>query len=284
MNIRKPAVAGQFYPSNPDELSLTVDEFLGNVPNLSIKGTPVAFLVPHAGYIFSAQTAAYSYKLLSKTAAKNVILIGNCHNFPLYCGAIFPEGQFKTPLGNIETDEKIAKQIIKNSKLLALDAAPHISEHSLEVQLPFLQRVLKNFKIVPILLGNFSMQQCKEIGEAIAKAIIELKISESTVIIASSDMSHYPSESEAKETDKSALEALEKFDPELLKKTIDNLMSQGITELHCVFCGEESIYTTMFASKYLGAKEIKVLNYSNSAKTSGDKSRVVGYGAAVFLK
>ena len=284
MNIRKPAVAGQFYPQDPKELTKTIKDALANVPDSGVQGTPVAFLVPHAGYVFSAQTAAYSYHELSLHRIKNVILIGNSHNFPLECGAVFPEGHFKTPVGTVEINRELAGKIIKNSALFEANIAPHIPEHSLEVQIPFLQTVLKDFRIVPILLGSFSMAQCRDAGEAIAKAVLELGIADKTVIVISSDMSHYPAEQAARSADQEALKALEKFDPLLLQKTINGLMTRGIAELHCVYCGEESVYTGMYASKALGAKTVKVLNYSNSAKVSGDPSRVVGYGAAAFLK
>ena len=284
MNIRKPAVAGQFYPSDAQKLSDMINGFLVQVPLADLKGTPVAYLVPHAGYIYSGLTASYSYTHLSKHPVKNIVLIGNCHNYPLYCGAVFPDGVFKTPLGDIEINGRLAGQIIQDTHLLELNASPHVAEHSLEVQLPFLQKVLKGFQIVPILLGNFSLVQCQEIGEGIAHAITSLGLSGDTIIIASSDMSHYPSELEARETDTAALAALQKFDPPFLKSTIEKLMGQGITELYTVFCGEEALFSTMYASKSLGAREIKVLNYSNSAASSGDKSRVVGYGAAVFWK
>ena len=284
MNIRKPAVAGQFYPLDPKELSKTIEDALANVPDSGLSGTPVAFLVPHAGYVFSAQTAAHSYHEISLHRIKNVILFGNSHNFPLQRGAVFPEGHFKTPLGIVEINKELAAKIIKNSPLFEANIAPHIPEHSLEVQVPFLQSVLKEFKIVPILMGSFSLAQCKEAGEAVAKAVNELGIAEKTVIVISSDMSHYPAEQAARSADQEALKALERFDPVLLQKTVNGLMSKGIPELHCVYCGEESVYTGMYAAKALGAKTVKVLNYSNSAKVSCDPSRVVGYGAAVFLK
>ena len=172
MNIRKPAVAGQFYPQDPKELSKIIEDALANVPDSGLNGTPVAFLVPHAGYVFSAQTAAYSYRELSLHRIKNVILLGNSHNFPLQRGAVFPEGHFKTPLGVVEINKELAGKIIKNGPLFEANIAPHIPEHSLEVQVPFLQTVLKDFKIVPILLGSFNTKQCKEAGEAVAKSVI----------------------------------------------------------------------------------------------------------------
>lgn len=283
-DVRNPAVAGQFYPADAGELSETVDRFLGAVPAQNVSGTPVAILVPHAGYIFSGQTAAYAYKTISGKNIYNVVLIGNSHHFPLNTAAIYASGRFKTPLGEVEINKELAGKILANTKLAQDSTFPHNPEHSIEVQLPFLQRTLTNFKIVPILLGELSIEQCGELGSAIAKSINEMGLSQNTIIIASSDMSHYPSWANANMVDGAALKALEKFDPPVLKKTITNYLTSSIPNLSCVLCGEESVYTAMSAAKSLGANRVKVLKYTNSGETSGDKSRVVGYGAVVFLK
>ncbi|MBD3270971.1 MAG: AmmeMemoRadiSam system protein A, partial [Elusimicrobia bacterium] len=157
----------------------------------------------------------------------------------------------------------------------------HRQEHSIEAELPFLQRTLKNWDLVPILMGNPSLDVCKDIGIAIAKVTQNKK----AVIIASADMSHFPSYDNANMVDKNAIKGLENLDPTKLKQRIDNLMAQNIPGLACVFCGEGAVYTTMYASKARGAYETKILNYANSGDTPvGDKNRVVGYVAAVFIK
>ena len=175
-DTRKPAVASQFYSADAGELKSGVITYLSKVPEQKIPGTPIAFLVPHAGYMYSAQTAAYSYSVLSGMDVTNIVLIGNSHHYPLSKAAVYPSGKFDTPIGAVEINETLARKIISESALFEENRTPHIPEHSLEVQLPFLLMTLKNFKIVPILTGNynFSLDDCKRAGEAVAKAIKEL--------------------------------------------------------------------------------------------------------------
>jgi len=285
-DVRKAAVAGQFYPADPVELRAAVDNYLSEVPERKTPGTPVAFLVPHAGYMFSARTAAYSYKMLSAMNVRNIVLIGNSHHYGLSKAAVYPSGKFDTPLGQVEINETLARKILSESPLFEENRAPHAPEHSLEVQLPFLLMTHKDFKIVPILMGNsyFSLADSKRAGEAVAKAIKELGLERTTVIIASSDLSHYPSWANANMSDGAALKAIGNFDPAALEKAASGLMSSSIPELVCVLCGIEDVYAVMYAARALGADKAQVLHYENSGDVTGDKSRVVGYGAAVFFK
>jgi hypothetical protein len=285
-DTRKPAVAGQFYPAAPQEIISTINGYLSKVPEQKIPGTPVAFLVPHAGYEYSAQTAAYSYALLSKMNVKNIILIGNSHHFGLTKAAVYPSGKFETPLGALEINETLAKKILSESSLFEENRQAHAPEHSLEVQLPFLQITLKNIKIVPILMGNynFSLEECKKAGDAIAKAVKELGLEGTTVIIASSDMSHYPSWANANMSDAASLKTIENFSPEELENTNSKLMSSSVPNLACTLCGIEGVYAAMYAAKELGADKAQILHYENSGDVTGDRTRVVGYGAAAFYK
>ena len=281
---RPAAVAGSFYPSNPQELKNALDNYLSAVPKQEINNRIIALVSPHAGYVYSAQTAAYGYKAILNSKIKTVIIIGNSHRYMLNKGAVYASGSFQTPLGSIPVNEKLAASILSKTSLLEANPAPHMEEHSIEVQIPFLQNTLKDFTIVPILLSSSqSMENCKEIGEAIAKAIVDMELKDTTLLVASSDMSHYPTWANANMLDSKALKSLENFDPYQLKQTINDSMALNIKEEACVFCGEEAIYTTMFAAKALGADTVKVLNYSNSGDVTGDRSRVVGYGSAVFL-
>ncbi|MBN1822714.1 MAG: AmmeMemoRadiSam system protein B [Endomicrobiales bacterium] len=282
-DIRKPAVAGQFYPCDTCELTGVVDGYMNGCEPADVKGAPVAILVPHAGYVYSARTAAHAFKLLEGMDIETVILVGNSHNFRLDKGAVYASGSFNTPLGNVAINQKLANKLLENTALFEDNPRAHGPEHSLEVELPFLQRALKDFTIVPVLFSEAGLKRCEEYGRAMARAVKELGIARKTVIVISSDMSHYPSWANANMVDGAALKALESFDPELLKKTIKGCMSSSVPNLACVFCGEESLYAAMYASKELGATKAKVLKYTNSAEASGDKSRVVGYGAAVFL-
>ncbi|MGA2091147.1 MAG: AmmeMemoRadiSam system protein B [Endomicrobiales bacterium] len=282
-DIRQPAVAGQFYPGDKAELTRMVDGFFSLVPHQNVTSFPVALLVPHAGYVYSGQVAAYSYALLDPTRITTVILIGNSHHFLLRKGAVYASGSFATPLGTVPIDSVLTHAILAQTPLLTADTAPHKPEHSLEVQLPFLQRKLKKFSIVPILMGNQSLEDCHAIGQAVAAVVRAKGLSRTTVIIASSDMSHYPSWANANMADTAALKSLVSFDPPQLKNTIDGLMSSSIPNEECVFCGQESVFTVMYAAHELGAQKVQVLTYANAGDVTGDHSRVVGYGAAVFL-
>ncbi len=281
-DLRQPAVAGQFYPMNPTKLRTEVLGYLSNVPAQKTEGLLIGLMVPHAAYIYSAKTASYGYGMLTENMFETVILIGNSHNYYLKKGAVYPRGAFLTPLGKVDVDEDLAAELIKNSTLLEANISAHHPEHSLEVQLPFLQLTIKNFKIVPILLsGTFSLKDCQKLAENIVTVL--KKSSRKALLIASSDMSHFPSDRDARLSDLEALKAIEKFDIEHLSRTIDATMKKGMDNLDCVLCGREAVYTTMHASKLLGAETAIVLNYSNSSDVSGDSSRVVGYGAAAFV-
>jgi len=285
-DVRKPAVAGQFYPSDAAELRSGINNYLSKVTEQKIQGTPLAFLVPHAGYIYSAQTAAYSYNVLAGMDVKNIVLIGNSHHYPISKAAVYPSGKFDTPLGAADINETLARKILSESALFEENKTPHIPEHSLEVQIPFLLMINRDFKIVPILMGNynFSLDDCKKAGEAVAKAIKELGLEKTTIIIASSDMSHYPSWANANMSDSASLKAIGNFDPVALEKTNSNLMSASVPNLACTLCGIEGVYAAMYAAKALGADKAHILHYENSGDVTNDKSRVVGYGAAVFFK
>ncbi len=285
-DTRKPAVAGQFYPANPNVLRSDIASYLSRVPEQKIQGTPVAFLVPHAGYEYSAQTAAYSYCLLSGMNVKNIVILGNSHHFGLSKAAVYPSGKFDSPIGALEINEALARKIISESPLFEENRMPHGPEHSLEVQVPFLLMTMKNISIVPILMGNsnFSLYDCQKAGEAVAKAIKDLGLEGTTVIIASSDLSHYPSWANANMSDAASLKAIGNFDPSALEKVNSSIMSASVQNLVCTLCGIEDVFAAMYAAKALGADKAQVLHYENSGDVTGDKSRVVGYGAAVFYK
>ncbi len=286
--MRPPAVSGQFYPSNKESLQKTVQTFLSNVsPSIKEKAPAKIYgiIVPHAGYIFSGQVAGYGFKTIEGKSYDTVILIGQSHYFYLSRATLYDGEGFSTPLGNILIDRDFISKLAK-SKLFEVNNNIHRDEHSLEVELPFLQVALKNkFKIVPILVSGFSNERCKHIADAIV-SVIKSFPDKKFLFVISTDMSHYPDYETANYVDKEALKVLEKFDPELLKTTTDKLLSKGYNNLSCIFCGEQAVITGMFIAKLLGADTVKVLHYANSGDTPryGDKSRVVGYCAVVLGK
>ncbi|MFH2070984.1 MAG: AmmeMemoRadiSam system protein B [Elusimicrobiota bacterium] len=313
--IRQPAVSGQFYPSDAGELKRIVSSLLDDVPpsiNQKIDGKIIGIIAPHAGYVFSGHVAAYGFKAVEGKNYDTVVIIGQSHHSYLNKAAIYSGGGFRTPLGDVHTDTELIEQIVKlaGPELVEKNDVPHVPEHSLEVLIPFLQVIMPpdsphgavhseraaartttaaentyKFRIVPILVGQFSIDTCKRIAEKIvetAKTTPGKKI----LYVISTDMSHYPEYSEAVRADTSALEVLKKYAPKLLAKHNEKLLSKGTRNLSCVLCGEQAVIIGMYVTKMLGANKVNVLQYANSGDIPryGDKSRVVGYCSVAFVQ
>jgi hypothetical protein len=286
--IREPAVAGSFYPGDKAALSKMIDGFFEKADLLKIDGSINAIIVPHAGYVYSGQVAAYAYKALVGEKIDTVILIGNSHQEYFDGASVFAKGYFRTPLGDIEIDEDFAKKLMDSSDKIYFKESAHQQEHSLEVQLPFLQKVFSaqsepasGWKIVPIILGNKS-----DSVDILINALKNL-INEKTLIVVSSDLSHYPKYEDAKYSDNKVIEAILTGKRENLIKTIADLEKQGINNLQTCACGQDAIEVVM---GLLGGDEIKLLKYANSGDITGDppageagKSQVVGYASIVFV-
>ena len=270
--VREPAVSGPFYPASKTELSSRVDEFLKNVPSSKIEGELIGLIVPHAGYDYSGQVAAYGFKEVIGKNFDTVILIGGSHQAGIDEIAVYNRGSFKTPLGLVKIDENLADRLIKSHRKIVPDLRLHEGEHSLEVQIPFLQKVLKDFKIVPVIIGRQTLENCRILEGALFAAIKGKKV----LIIASSDFSHYYPYEQAKWMDTLALEAIRNND---LPKFVERL-SKGESEA----CGYGAIITLMLLAPDLGGNKIEVLKYANSGDVTGDKSRVVGYAAVGFYR
>lgn len=282
--VREPAVAGQFYPGTPNELSGYVDGLLTQTPPQKSEGEPVAFIAPHAGYPYSAPVQAYVYKSIQGKQYQTVVIIGTAHS-PVSKAALIAKGSFKTPLGEVPIDEEMAAALLKqNPGLFEENESAHAREHSVEVQLPFLQRVLKDFKIVPMVIGDSGFQDLMKTGDAVADVIRErTKQGGLVLIISSTDLSHYPKRAEAVKADNEVLEAVKTLEPKALWDTDKAVMSRKIPNLHCTICGLGSVIAVMEAAKKLGADTGTILKYANSADVPfGDPNQVVGYGAVVF--
>jgi len=276
--IRFSAVAGQFYPGEKEELNQMIDEFLKNAKVPKIEGEIFGILVPHAGYIFSGPVAAYSYKAIEGKKFDTVILIGDSH-YEYFDGvSVWDRGEWETPLGRVKVDEELAKEILNFSKRFFVKDSAHLFEHSLEVQIPFLQKVLKNFKILPLIFGSED-KDWKELAKAILKLMKKKKI----LVVASSDLSHYPPYEVALEADKRTIEGILSSDPEKFKEKIENL-KKFFPDVDTFACAQDTIKTILEISKNLRGKA-KLLKYQNSGDTIyGEKSQVVGYGAICFLR
>jgi len=277
MQIRTPAVAGMFYPKEKDELRTVIrDCFLhsfgpGKVPPTANDENILGVICPHAGYMYSGPVATNSFYSISSQKPELVIIVGPNH-WGIGCGvAAMKEGQWQTPLGNVEVDTESAIQINKITKVIELDFFSHIRDHSLEVQVPILQEVYSHkFKILPIILINQDYRTAKEVGSAIAKIANTKK----TMIVGSSDFTHYEENSYAHKQDTALIEPILDLDVEGFYRVLqENQVSA---------CGYGAIASTMVACKELGAKKGKLLKYATSGDVTGDKSSVVGYASIVF--
>ena len=271
--IREPAFAGMFYPDRSEVLSSDVKRYLGNVKGERIEGEVVALVAPHAGYMYSGQVAAHAYKLIEGKNFHSVIVVAPSHRALFKGVSLYDRGGYRTPLGVVPVDVDLSKKMMERRKEIQFIPQAHEQEHSLEVQIPFLQIALKAFKLVPIVMGpSWNWESC----DSLASAIAEAAKGKNVLLVASSDLSHYHAYGKAVELDQIVLGHLERLDPEGLS----NSLRRGLGEA----CGGGPLITVMLAAKALGANKGRVLKYANSGDIAGDRSRVVGYGAAVFYR
>lgn len=277
--VRKAAVAGGFYPGNKADLEKLVDALLAQAGPPAIKEPLRAIMVPHAGYVFSGPIAAYAYKELEGRDVRTVVLIGNSHRHNFAGIALYAKGAFETPLGLVSVDEAFA------AKLLAADPAiqdrPEIHEddHVLEVLLPFLQRVLKDFQIVPVLFGGDTSELARKFADTLSPLV-----NDKVLIVASADMSHYPPYAEAVTSDRKILAAIESGKTEALDATLRLLKGEGVPQAETFLCSPSGVRVAMLLAQNAGDAGPVLLKYANSGDSpAGDKSRVVGYGALAFV-
>jgi AmmeMemoRadiSam system protein B len=282
MKIRRPTQAGAFYEGNAESLKNQIENcFLhklgpGKIPEVAKAGPRqvVGLICPHAGYMFSGPVAAHSYYRLALDGKPNVVVIFS----PNHTGygsalAVMNEGVWRTPLGDVEVDGETANQIVHESRVIDVDEVAHRFEHSIEVQLPFLQYLYgSEFKIVPICFSMQDLPSAREVGQATAKVLAQ----KNSIIIASSDMTHYEPQERAEKKDRMALETVEALDEAKFYSTVE---AQRISA-----CGYGPIAALITAAKILGVKEAKVLSYKTSGDVTGDRSSVVGYAAVCFTK
>ena len=271
--VRTPVVDGQFYPGEPETLKKDIKKYLDEAPTIDIPGKLIGLVEPHAGYVYSAPVAAYGYKQIIGKKYKTVIVMAPSHRHPFSGISVIPEGTYRTPLGDVPIDNEMAAKIASyDPKYIRFVPEAHRAEHSLEVQVPFLQETLEpGWKIVPIVFGSHNLQACK----ALASAIAPHYDPDTQLIIASSDMSHYYDYDTACKMDKPALDRVEKLD---LTGFVD-LLEKGKAE----FCGIGPVITLMMLTKTMGG-EAKSLKYANSGDTAGSKAQVVGYGCVAFFE
>jgi hypothetical protein len=271
--IREPAVAGTFYPRNPEVLKADIEGYLAEVPPAEIVGDIRGLISPHAGYMYSGPTAAYGYRALSGRGYDTVIILAPSHRSFFIGAAVQGTGAYKTPLGLVDIDADLADALIKTGDLVHEDAKMHRGEHSIEVQIPFLQCVLRDFRIVPLIMGSAQDPRGSiELGELIYKTIEDRE--GRYLILGSTDLSHYYPYGLAVTLDKAAIAMIERFD---LKGLAD-----GLTRQKYEACGAGAILAVMTVCEGLGATQARALHYANSGDVTGDMSGVVGYVSCVI--
>ena len=278
-DIRPPAVAGSFYPKEPGRLQAAVKAFLADA--VPARGTrPVALVLPHAGYLYSGQIAADGWRQVQGQAYDLVVLLGTNHTTAGFAGAaVSPAGGFRTPLGVAEVDGKAAAALRAADRAIVVDAAVHEREHSIEVQVPFAQTALPGVPILPVVVSSEDPATCARIGQALARALAGRR----PLIVASSDLSHYPGYDAARAADGAVLAAMTRLDPAALHGTIAAQMRAGHRGLETCACGEGAVLVALEAARALGARRGVVLSWANSGDMAvGDRSRVVGYGAVML--
>ncbi len=276
--IRKPAVAGVFYKGNPDSLKKQIQWCFkhklgpGKIPEIGNKREIKGAMAPHAGYDYSGPIAAHTYAKIVEDGFPDTFVI-LCPNHYGMGSAIstMVEGEWETPLGNVEIDSEFAARLVKEA-YADPDPSAHLREHSLEVHLPFFQYFSKDFRMVPISMWIQDMETSMEIGNAIEE--IAKDLDRDVLVLASTDMTHYKSADIASKADGKILDAIAKLD--------EKLMIKRVMDSNVNMCGYGPVAATMVASKGLGAQNAEILKYATSGHLTGDLSEVVGYASAIF--
>ena len=271
-SMRKSILAGSWYPAKPSTLRSDILGYMNAAPDLFLDGDIVGMIAPHAGYMYSGFVAAHAYRLIRGSKYDAVILIGPSHRLSFSGVSIWPFGGYETPLGTVPIEEELARLIMKGSDLIHEEPAAHLQEHSLEIQLPFLQVALETFKLVPLVMGDQSPQTCLMLAETIFEAVQGRNV----LILGSSDLSHFHDAPAAEKLDKVALKHIERNDTEGLL--------EGLSKEKTEACGGGPVAVTMMTANQMGAGKVRLLKYAHSGDITGDKSSVVGYAAAVCYR
>ena len=278
-NLRLPAVAGQFYPDDPVKLRAAIDAFLADAVNVKSE-RPLVLIAPHAGIIYSGQIAADAYRQLRGQDYDLVVILGTNHTDPAFDKvSVNPAGGFKTPLGTTAIDEEVARRLLSSDPDCVTELSVHQSEHSVELQLIFIQVVFPSAKIVPLVIGKPNLELCERLGAAVAEAVQGRK----ALVVASSDLSHYPSYDGALKADAAVLRAAVSLEPQQVQAAAQAGLKMRIPQLSTCACGEGPIMAAMAAARAMGATRGMVVSYANSGDALvGQRGRVVGYGAVIF--
>lgn len=268
--LREPAVAGMFYDKVPERLTSSLTEYFSEAEEKEITGRIYGLISPHAGYIYSGKTAAYGYKLLKNRKYETVVIVSPSHQEYFEGISIYPGSGYRTPLGDLQIDAELTEKIVAHQEYIFLSKSGHRREHALEVQLPFLQYMLKDFKIVPIVIGDQRDDIVLFLGDVLGKELAGRNV----LLVASSDLSHRYPQRIAGRKDAIIENDINKFDYMQLLEDLKFNKTEA--------CGGGPIVSVMHACRILGAKKAKVLYRNDSSEASGDISDVVGYLSAVL--
>ena len=266
--VKEPAVAGAFYPADPGDLGRSVSAYLTAAGAQRVEGRLIALLAPHAGYVYSGQVAAYTYRHITDRPVDTVILIGASHTAAYPGAAVYAAGSWRTPLGTVKINEKIAASLVNEKAEVTFFRDAFTREHSLEVQLPFLQQTLKQFTIVPLLLGAPTQASFTHLAERLTKVLQE---NDRAIIVVSTDLSHYHDAGTAVMKDRKVIDAVTRMSV----GDLQDLLARNEGEA----CGGHAVLLAMAVSRNLGATNGVLFRYANSGDVTGDRGRVVGYAA-----
>lgn len=272
MDIRKSVIAGTWYPGDPVILRGEVRRYLDSVPVQPLGGAVVGLVSPHAGYLYSGQIAAHGYRLVEGQRFDAVVVIGPSHRVLFRGASVWPSGGYETPLGVVPVDRKLAGEILAADPVMNADRKPHAAEHSVEIQLPFLQVALGAFSFVPIVMGTQDLRSC----EAVADAVWRASKGRNVLVVGSSDLSHFHSYEQAKRLDGIVVDRVRKRDYRGLARDLEGGS--------CEACGGGPVVAAMLFAEKAGARGVQVLHYANSGDVTGERRQVVGYLSAAFYR
>lgn len=272
LDLRPSPIAGTWYEGTPQSLAACVDEYFAKVKLPELKGQVIGVIAPHAGHKYSGQVAAHAFAALRGLSPDLVVILSPFHNYSPHALITTSHQAYATPLGNIEVEQAALAELQKNIDI-PITPLPNDKEHSLEIELPFLQRVLKNdFKLLPIMLRAQEEEIAKKLGAALAHTLKK----KNAVIVASTDLSHFYDQQTAHIFDHEMLKRFESFNPKAIFEA--EYAGKGFA------CGHAAVASTLWASQQLGADKVQILKYGTSGDITKDYSSVVGYGAAAILK
>ncbi len=270
--IRKSVIAGTWYPGNPATLTGDIRGYLQKVPEQAVGGPVVGLVSPHAGYAYSGQIAAHGYRLVEGRRYDAVVVIGPSHRVLFRGASVWTSGGYETPLGVVPIDSELAGAILRADPVLNSDRKPHEAEHSVEIQLPFLQVALGMFAFVPVVMGTQDYRTC----EAVADAVVSAAKGKNVLVVGSSDLSHFHTYEQAKRLDQAVVD--------LVRRRDHRGLASELEDGTCEACGGGPVVTAMLCAEKSGARGVKVLQYANSGDVTGDRRQVVGYLSAAFFR